>query len=170
MDSPRSGSPKPDLDSHADQDALSDLIGFGDEPERQRFVESLGHVGLVPPQEGDPTPEERFAEDAEAMAAGEYRGVMRHLQDRARQGEDTGELEDFRRHERRRHDLEMQELSEALRSCEPRRRASALPVRRPRSHARRRRSTAGPDDDPGESDPGDDHSPLVAGAKRGRRG
>lgn len=156
------------------------LLNSGDDPERQRFVESLGHVGLMPVQPGDPTPEERRAEDEEFMAT-LNRPLLQHLRERERRGEDTGELEGFRHTECRRRDSEMQELSEALSSGEPRRRVASLPIRRPRPRARRvgcarrrgsRRSTgtgsrAGPGDDPGESDPGDDHFPLVVGDTTG---
>lgn len=152
-----------------------------DDAQRPRFMETLGHVGFGEVREGDPTPEERAALDAEFMST-PHRHLLLDLRERERQGQDTGELEAFRRHERRERDLAMQELG-ALLSGERPRRMVKLSIRRPRRRARRvgcarrrgsRRSTgtgsrAGPGDDPGESDPGDDHSPLAAGAVGGRR-
>jgi hypothetical protein len=152
-----------------------------DDPERQRFVESLGHVGLGTVCEGDPTPEERIAEGAEMMAAGEHRGLMLYLQNRAHQDEDGGELEALRRHLRRERDEAMEQFRVLL-FCQSRRR-NTQPLRHARSRTSRggcarrrgsRRSTGagsrtGPSDDNGESDPGDDHFPLVAGDTAGGR-
>lgn len=156
------------------------LLNSGDDRQRERFVESLGHVGLMPMRPGDPAPEERRAEDQEFMETLD-RPRLGYLRERKRQGEDTGELEEFRRREGRRRDSEMQRLSEALSSDESHRRVATHPTRCSRPRTRRvgcprrrgsRRSTAtgsrdGPSDDPGESDPGDHHFPLVAGDTRG---
>lgn len=151
-----------------------------DDPKRQSPVASLGHIGLMPVQEGDPTPEERGREEAEWMAAGEYRPVMRHLQERKRRGEDEGELEALRRQIDRQRRQAMDELRVTL-LCQHRRRPGALPRRHPRSRTSRgcctrrrgsRRSTgtvsrAGPGDDPGESDPDDYHFSPVVGDSTG---
>lgn len=156
------------------------LLNSGDDSDRQRFVESLGHVGLMPVRPDDPTPEERRAEDEEFMAT-LNRPLLQHLRERKRGGEDAGELEAFRRREQQRRDSEMREVSEALSPDESRRSVATLPTRRPRPRTRRascarrrgsRRTTgtgsrAGPGDDPGDSDPGDQHFPLVAGATEG---
>lgn len=151
--------------------------------ERQPFVGSLGHIGLMPAEPGDPTPEQRAVEDREVMET-PHRHLLLHLRDRKRRGEDNGELEAFHRREQRRQDAEMQQLAEVLQAYEsgkPLTRPVTHTIRRPRFRARRvgcarrrgsRRSTgtgsrAGPSDDPGESDPGDQYFPLVAGESAG---
>lgn len=141
------------------------------------------HIGFGEVCEGDPTPEERVAFDAEFMAT-TNRPLMLALMDAKRRGQDTGQLEEFRAREKRRQEREMRELGALLSGAQPKR-VVRLPRRRPRLRDRRavgcprhrgsRRSTstasrAGPDDDSGESDPGDDYSSLVAGAIGGRRG
>lgn len=138
------------------------------------------HIGFGEVCEGDPTPEERAALDAEFMAT-PNRPLMLALMDAKRRGEDTGQLEAFRAREQRRQEAEMRDLSALLSGMRPKR-AVGQPRCRPRLRARRsvgcaprrgsRRSTgtgsrAGPDDDPGESDP-DDHSlPPVVGDTAG---
>jgi len=146
-------------------------------------AESLGHVGLMPIEPGDPTPEHRAAEEAEYMRA-LNRPLLLHLREQARRGEDNGELEKFRRSEQLRCDSEMQQIAEALQAYgrgDPAPQTVTHRIRRPRLRARRvgcarrrgsRRSTgtgsrAGPGDDSGESDPGDHYLPLVAGESPG---
>lgn len=138
------------------------------------------HIGLGEVCEGDPTPEERAALDAEFMAT-PNRLLMLTLMDAKRRGEDTGQLDAFRARERRRQEGEMHELGALLSGAQSKRVIRQLP-RRPRLRARRaigcprhrgsRRSTgtasrAGPDDDPGESDPDDHRFPPVVGDAAG---
>lgn len=149
------------------------MLSFSSEP----------RIGFGEVIDGDQTPEERAALDVEFMAT-PNRPLMLALMDAKRRGQETGELEEFRDRERRRRDSEMCELTTLLVGAQPKG-AVRLTSRRPRLRARRavgcarrrgsRRSTgtasrAGPADDSGESDPGDDYSSLVAGGTKGRRG
>lgn len=137
------------------------------------------HIGLGEVREGDPTPEERAAFDAEFMAT-PNRHLMLALMERKRMGQDTGQLEAFRARESRKQDSEMRELATLLSGAQSKR-AVNLSRCRPRLRARRgvgcprhrgsRRSTgtasrAGPDD-PGESDPDDHRLPQVVGDTAG---
>src|SRR3954451_2047713 len=107
--------------------------------ERQRSGESLGHVGLMPLEAGEPTPEQGAAGNAEYMET-LHRHVLLDLRERERQGEDEGELEKFRRREQQRRDSEMQECAEALKayvSGEIPAKAATHTIRRPRLRTRR---------------------------------
>lgn len=138
------------------------------------------HIGFGVLHEGDPTPEERKALDAEFMAT-PNRALMLTLMDRKRRGEDSGELEEFRAREHQRQQREVEELGAVLSYVPPDCKIQR-PLRHSRPRARRaigcvrrrgsRRSTgtgsrAGPDDDPGESDPDDHHRPPVVGESAG---
>lgn len=118
--------------------------------------------------------------DPELIAAQNVSWMM-CLELRARQGEDTGELAAFRRHERRKREVSgyVSQVDARYRVANARGRLMACVMqwgqhrrvssthRRKSCHGRSRSGRGSPPGDPDEVDPGDDHSRLVAGGTGG---
>lgn len=116
---------------------------------------------------------------AELLAANHVTGMM-YLEQRARQGEDSGGLAAFRRHERRQREtagfvvaVDMRFRVFCARRCHvPRgskrgRHCRAPATRRRAVHGRSRSGRGSPPGDSDESDPDDDHFPSVVGDTAG---
>lgn len=129
---------------------------------------------------GKTSPKTGGTVDPELIAAVHVTGMM-YLEQRARQGEDTGELDTFRRCERRKReaagyvaDVDARfRVSNARRWWMPwsvpqgRHRRAPASRRRAAREGRSRSGRGSPPGDPDDSDPGGDHLPLVAGATTG---